>query len=65
MTDAILKLGRGLVRPATTAAFAGAFIAAVFLELVPAEALVAATTLMLGWWFKERSDQHQDPPTEG
>jgi hypothetical protein len=57
----ILQVARGLVRPAVTAAFSGAFIAAVFLGLIPAEALTAATMLTLGWWFKERSDRQRTP----
>lgn len=61
MIHAILQIARGLVRPFGTAALTGAFIAAVFLELIPAETLTAATMLTLGWWFKERSDRHKTP----
>ena len=63
VTDAILKLGRGLVRPVVTLASVGAVIAAVFVNLLPAEALLVMATACLAWWFKERSDRHQDTPT--
>ena len=62
MTDAILKLGRGLVRPVVTLGSVGAVIAAVFTDRVEAEALVVISTACLTWWFKERSDRPQDTP---
>ena len=63
MTDAILKLGRGLVRPVSLLAIVGAIIAAVFVRLLPAEALLAIGGPILGWWFAERKERHQDTPT--
>ena len=58
VTDAILKLGRGLVRPVSLLAITGAIIAAVFVRLLPAEALLAIGGPILGWWFKERAERH-------
>ena len=62
VTDAILKLGRGLVRPVALLAITGAIIAAVFVRLLPAEALLAIGGPILGWWFAERKERHQDTP---
>ena len=64
MSDAILKLARGLVRPLVTFGSVAAVIAAVFTGRVPAEALLVMATACLTWWFKERSDRHQRTPTE-
>ena len=64
MSDAILKLARGLVRPIVTLASVGAVIAAVFVGKLEAEALLVMATACLAWWFKERSDRHQRTPTE-
>lgn len=57
MVDAILKLGRGLVRPVVTLGSVAAVIAAVFTDRVEAEALLVMATACLAWWFKERSER--------
>ena len=64
MSDTILKLGRGLVRPVVTLGSVAAVIAAVFTGRVEAEVLVVMATACLAWWFKERSDRRdtQDVP---
>ena len=62
VTDAILKLGRGLVRPVSLLAIVGAIIAAVFVRLLPPEALLGIGGPILGWWFAERKERHQDTP---
>jgi hypothetical protein len=54
---AALMLIRGLVRPVALLAITGAIIAAVFVRLLPAEALLAIGGPILGWWFKERADR--------
>ena len=58
MTDAILKLGRGLVRPVSLLAIIGAIIAAVFVRLLPPEALLGIGGPIVGWWFAERKERH-------
>lgn len=60
MTTAILDLVRGLTRPVALLALVAAIIAAVFVGLLPAEALLGTGGPVLGWWFKERSDRHTD-----
>jgi len=61
---AILQVARGIVRPVVTLASVGAVIAAVFVNLLPAEALLVMATACLAWWFKERGDRRQRTPTE-
>lgn len=61
VTDAILKLGRGLVRPVSLLAIVGAIIAAVFVRLLPPEALLGIGGPILGWWFAERKERHDAP----
>ena len=63
MSKAILELARGLVRPITLLAIVGAIIAAVFVRLLPPEALLGVGGPILGWWFKERAERHDKGET--
>lgn len=64
MIHAILQMARGIVRPLVTLAFSAAIIAAVFVKLLPAEALLGVGGPVIAWWVKERSDRHKGTTTE-
>lgn len=53
MKDA-LEVLRGVVRPAVTMGFAAAVVAGFFLDKLPPDAMLAASTLSLGYWFGGR-----------
>ena len=54
MIEKTTELIRSSVRPIVTVGFGAAFVAACFYNAEAAKELAALTTLVIGFWFKDR-----------